>query len=186
MIVHILHMYNYKNPCTWDESLLYVQHRYNQALHSSTDHSPLQVGLGFQPLGPMDVALPLVVTSIKSSPAPTEAEKATSSLSGSNASANKFRISYRSPMTSTSSTMINIKCHISFKWEKKFGCTCRRNALQDPIRSFFHSFMGHTNSPRPWGIIILNSSFLLSLACIQCSMWISFALISHHYWTPHK
>jgi hypothetical protein len=35
------------------------------------------VGLGFQPLGPIDVALPLAVTSTDSYPAPTEAEKAT-------------------------------------------------------------------------------------------------------------
>ena len=63
MIVNIIHMYNSKHPCTWDESLPYVQHSYNQALHSSTDHSPFQVGLGFQPLGPIDVALPLAVTS---------------------------------------------------------------------------------------------------------------------------
>jgi hypothetical protein len=77
MIVHILRMYNSKHPRTWDESLPYVQHSYNRALHSSTDHSPFQVGLGFQPLGPIDVALPLAVTSTDSSPAPTEADKAT-------------------------------------------------------------------------------------------------------------
>jgi hypothetical protein len=40
MIVHILRMYNSKHPRTWDERLLYVQHNYNMALHSSTDHSP--------------------------------------------------------------------------------------------------------------------------------------------------
>jgi hypothetical protein len=40
-------------------------------------HSPFQVGLGFQPLGPIDVALPLMVTSADSSPAPTEAKKST-------------------------------------------------------------------------------------------------------------
>jgi hypothetical protein len=77
MIVHILHMYNSKHPHTWDESLPYVQHSYNRALHSSTGHNPFQVGLGFQPLGPIDVALPLAVTSTDSSPAPTEADKAT-------------------------------------------------------------------------------------------------------------
>jgi hypothetical protein len=77
MIVHILHMYNSNNPQTWDESLPYVQHSYDRALHSSTDHIPFQVGLGFQPLGPIDVALPLVVTSIDSSPDPTEADKDT-------------------------------------------------------------------------------------------------------------
>jgi hypothetical protein len=77
MIVHIMCMYNSKHPYTWDESLPYVQHSYNRALHSSTGHNPFQVGLGFQPLGPMDVALPLVTTSVDSSPAPPKAEKAT-------------------------------------------------------------------------------------------------------------
>jgi hypothetical protein len=47
MIVHILCIYNSKHPCTWDESLPYVQHSYNEALHSSTGHSPFKVGLGF-------------------------------------------------------------------------------------------------------------------------------------------
>jgi hypothetical protein len=77
MIVHILCMYNSKHPRTWDESLPYVQHSYNRALHSSTGHNPFQVGLGFQPLGPMDVALPLATTSADSSPAPLEDDKAT-------------------------------------------------------------------------------------------------------------
>jgi hypothetical protein len=77
MIVHILRMYNSKHPCTWDESLPYVQHSYNRALHSSTSHIPFQVGLGFKPLVPIDVALPLAVTSTDSSLAPTEADKAT-------------------------------------------------------------------------------------------------------------
>jgi len=47
MIVHILRMYNSKHPLTWDESLSYVHHNYNRALHSSTGHNPFQVGLGF-------------------------------------------------------------------------------------------------------------------------------------------
>jgi hypothetical protein len=47
MIVHILCMYNSKHPHTWDESLPYVQHSYNRALHNSTYHIPFQVGLGF-------------------------------------------------------------------------------------------------------------------------------------------
>jgi hypothetical protein len=62
MIVHILRMYNSKNPCTWDKSLPYVQHSYNRALHSSTNHNPFQVGLGFQPLYPIDIAMPFVAT----------------------------------------------------------------------------------------------------------------------------
>jgi hypothetical protein len=108
------------------------------------------------------------------------------SLSESRTSANRFRISYRSPMTSTSSTMINIGCHISFRWATKFGCTCRKSALQDPIGSFAHFVMGHTPSPRMWMIIFSSSTFLLSLACTQCSTWISFNCISHHYWTPQR
>jgi hypothetical protein len=76
MIVHILRRYESKNPHTWDEILPYVHHSYNR-LHSSIEHSPFQVGLAFQPLGPIDVALPLVVTSSESSPAPNEAEKST-------------------------------------------------------------------------------------------------------------
>jgi hypothetical protein len=62
MIVQILHMYNSKHPHTWDESLPYVHHNYNQDLHSSTNHIPFQVGLGFQPLCPIDRAMPFVAT----------------------------------------------------------------------------------------------------------------------------
>jgi hypothetical protein len=77
MIVHIPRMYNSKHPHTWDESVPYVHHSYNQALHSSTNHNPFQVGLGFQPLGPINVVLPLVVTLTDSSPDPTEVDKGT-------------------------------------------------------------------------------------------------------------
>jgi hypothetical protein len=77
MNVHILRMYNSKNPHTWDESLPYVQHNYNRAIHISTDHNPFQLGLGFQPLGPMDVALPLTATQENSSHTPIGVDKAT-------------------------------------------------------------------------------------------------------------
>jgi hypothetical protein len=75
MIIHILCMYNSKNPCTWDEILPYVQHSYNRSIHSSIDHNPFEVGLGFQPLGPMDVSLPLAATQEDSSHAQPEADK---------------------------------------------------------------------------------------------------------------
>ena len=75
MIVHILHMYNSKHPRTWDESLPYVQHSYNRALHSSTVHSPFQVGLGFQPLCPIDVAMPFAATQADSAHVQSEADK---------------------------------------------------------------------------------------------------------------
>jgi hypothetical protein len=87
------------------------------------------------------------------------------SLSGSITSANRFRIFYRSLMPSTSNAMINIVCHISFRWAIKFGCTCRKNALQGPIGSSAHSIMGCTPSPRLWVTMLLISTFPLSLAC---------------------
>jgi hypothetical protein len=77
MIVHILRMYNSNNPHTWDASLPYVQHNYNKALHSSIGHSPFQVGMGFQPLGPIDVAIPLATTQIDYSHVHSEVEKST-------------------------------------------------------------------------------------------------------------
>jgi hypothetical protein len=58
MIVHILRMYNSKNPCTWDESLPYVYPSYNRALQRSIGHNPFQVFLRVYPLDPIDVALP--------------------------------------------------------------------------------------------------------------------------------
>ena len=106
------------------------------------------------------------------------------SLSGSNTSTNRFKISYRSPMTSTNSAMINIGCHISFRWATKFGCTCRKNALQGLIGIFVHSIIDLIPSLRLWLKMILISTFPPSLACSQCSMWISFGHIFHHYWTP--
>jgi hypothetical protein len=57
------------------------------------------------------------------------------SLNKSNTSTNMFRIFWRSLMQSTSNAMINTKCHTSFGWEIKFGCTCRKNTLHDPIEN---------------------------------------------------
>ena len=76
MIVHILRMYNSKHPRTWDESLPYVQHSYNRPLHSSTDYNPFQVGLGFQPLCPIDIAMPFAATQADSTHIQSEVSKA--------------------------------------------------------------------------------------------------------------
>jgi hypothetical protein len=62
MIVHNLRMYNSNHPCTQDESLPYVKHSYNWTLHISIDHIPFQGGLRFQPLCPIDVAIPFAAT----------------------------------------------------------------------------------------------------------------------------
>jgi hypothetical protein len=61
--------------------------------------------------------------------------KPPNSLNGSNTSTNRSMIFYRNPMLSTSNTMINTEFHTSFRWETRFGCICRKNTLQDPIRS---------------------------------------------------
>ena len=62
MIVHILRIYNSKNPHIWDEILPYVQHSYNIYLYSSNGHNPFKQGLGFQPLCPIDLAIPSAAT----------------------------------------------------------------------------------------------------------------------------
>jgi hypothetical protein len=92
--------------------------------------------------------------------------KRTGSLSGSNTSTNRFRILYISLTPSTNNAMINIGCHISFRSTIKFGCICKKNALQSPIGSFSHSVMGRIPSPRLWVTIILSSTFPPSFFCI--------------------
>jgi hypothetical protein len=115
MIVHILRMYNSKHPCTWDEILPYVQHSYNRSLHNSIGHNPFQVCLGFQPLAPIDVALPIATAHRKSPPMlrPRLIGKP-NLLSTSNTSNNKFMILCRNPMPSTS------KCHDQHRVPHKF------------------------------------------------------------------
>jgi hypothetical protein len=44
MIVHILCMYNSKHPCTWDESLPYVQHSYNEPCIAQPTTTPFRWG----------------------------------------------------------------------------------------------------------------------------------------------
>jgi hypothetical protein len=68
-------MYNSKHTRTWDESLPYVQNSYNQPLHNSIGHIHFQVCLGFQPLAPIDVALPIASTQEESSHAQTDVDK---------------------------------------------------------------------------------------------------------------
>jgi len=69
-------MYNSKHPHKWDESLPYVQHRYNKALHSLTSHNPFQAGMGFQPLCPIYEAIPFAATKVDSAHVQFEGESA--------------------------------------------------------------------------------------------------------------
>ena len=58
------------------ESLPYVQHSYNWVLHNLTSHNPFQVGFGFQPLCPIDVAMPFAATHTDSTHVQSETDKA--------------------------------------------------------------------------------------------------------------
>jgi len=78
MIIHIMGLYNSNNAYTCDEILPYVHHNYNKALHSLMGHSPFQVGLGFHPLCPIDVAIPFVATQEDSSHIQSKVDRANS------------------------------------------------------------------------------------------------------------
>jgi hypothetical protein len=53
--VQLLRGYNNKHPKTWDEKLVYIQHSYNRALHSSTNKSPFETCFGYLPPSPFDI-----------------------------------------------------------------------------------------------------------------------------------
>jgi hypothetical protein len=144
------------------------------------------VGLGFQPLGPIDVALPLAITQTYFSHVQFETTKPPDSLSGFSTSANMSMRLFRKPMLSTSSTMINTGYHTSFRWEMRYVYTSRKNTLQGPIRSSVHFIVGLTLSARLWVTMLLSSTLPPSLACTQCSMRTSFDHIFHHYGTPPR
>jgi hypothetical protein len=109
------------------------------------------------------------------------------SLSRSNTSANRFIIFYRSLMPSTNITMINIRCHISFRWvTKSFVAFAEITPYMAPSKDSPTSVMVHTPSPRLWVTMILSSTLPPFLVCIQSSTWLSFDHISHHYWTPQR
>jgi hypothetical protein len=148
MIVHILRMYNSKHPRTWDESLPYVQHNYNQALHSSTNHNPFQVGLGFQPLCPIDIAMPFVATQEDSAHVQSEADKENSFIEHIQHIFQQVHDILDRANAKYKSDMINIGCHTTSKWVTKCGCICKRSTSLDPTASFICSDMGRTPSPR--------------------------------------
>jgi len=129
MIVHILHMYNSKHSWTWDESLPYVQHSYNKAQRSLAGHNPFQVGMGFQPLCPIDVVMPLRLHRKNLHMSSLKLINPLDVLNASSTSASRSMISWIKPILNIKNVMISIGCHISFKWATNFGYICRRNAL---------------------------------------------------------
>lgn len=62
MIFSILWMYNSKHQHTWDEIIPYIQHSYNKSLYDSIDDKKFHTCIGFQPLVPIDIALPIKYT----------------------------------------------------------------------------------------------------------------------------
>ena len=110
----------------------------------------------------------------------------TTSLSTSNISANRSMTFWRNQIPSTSNDMINIVCHTSFRWVRKFSCICRENALSELIGRLDHSDMVLTQLPRMWETILLSSTFPHSLAHTQCSMCTTIDHTSHHYWTHQR
>ena len=104
-------------------------------------------------------------------------------LSTFNTSSNRSMTYWTNPMLSTSSSMINIRCHTSSRWVTIFGYICRRSDSLGLTARFIRFNIGHTPSPMLWEITILTSAFPHSLACTQCSMWITFNHTFHHYST---
>lgn len=64
-VVHALRIYNSNHPKTWDESLPYIQHSYNRAMHRSIGVSPFEACIGFLLRSPIDLQL-TISTSIGS------------------------------------------------------------------------------------------------------------------------
>jgi len=119
MIVHILRMHNSKHPCTWDESLLYIHHIHNITLHNSFGHNPFKVCLGFHPLAPIDVALP--ISSTRNLPMlKLRLTRQQYFLNRFNTSTNNSMTFWRQPIPSTSNDMNNIGFHTSFRWAIRF------------------------------------------------------------------
>jgi hypothetical protein len=133
MIMHILRMYNSKHPSHGMRVFPMLNIAKTKPYIAQLTTTPFRWGwdsnhwvplMLHYPLWPPRLTHPLLQMNLKNPPG---------SLSGSNKSANSFSIFYRNPIPSTRNAMINMRCHISFRWETKFGCTCRKKALQVPI-----------------------------------------------------
>ena len=145
------------------------------------------MGLGFQPLGPIDVALPLAVTSTDSSPTPTEDDKATQFIEKIQHIHQQVQDILQKSNDKYKQRHDQHRVPHKFQVGDKVWLHLQKEHLTGPHRKLHPLYYGVIHHHQGWGYnALLSSTFLLSLACTQCSTWISFALISHHYWTPQK
>ena len=54
-LVQLLIGYNQKHPNTWDENMIYIQHSYNGAIHTSTSKSPFKTCFGYFLPSPLEI-----------------------------------------------------------------------------------------------------------------------------------
>jgi len=54
-LVQLQRGYNQKHPKIWDENLVYMQHSYNKAVHTSTGKSPFETCFGYLSPSPLDI-----------------------------------------------------------------------------------------------------------------------------------
>ena len=57
IVVHALRIYNSSHPKNWDESLPYIQHSYNRAMHHSIGVLHFEACMEFLPRSPIDLQL---------------------------------------------------------------------------------------------------------------------------------
>jgi hypothetical protein len=53
--VQLLRGYNQKHLKTWDENMIYIQHSYIRAIHTSIGKSPFETFFWYFPPSPLDV-----------------------------------------------------------------------------------------------------------------------------------
>jgi hypothetical protein len=85
---------------------------------------------GFYPLAPIDVYLPIDLHKKEYSHAQLEVDRETNFFEQIMEHPTiSFMIFCRKPMPSIINTMIDITFHISFRWEIRYGCICRKSIL---------------------------------------------------------
>jgi hypothetical protein len=103
--------------------------------------------LGFQPLVPINVSLPLQLQKKSSSLLILRMIKKPNFLNESSACNNKFRVFFKNPTPTTNSARINIGYNTCFRWEIRYGFIYIKRTLKDQIRSSTHSDESLTPSP---------------------------------------